>query len=181
MQIIDSYIESNRSSALNIYEGGSFAYVGQSFSVSTEAKVSKATAYLKKNNNPTGNVTAYLYAHSGTYGSSSVPTGSPIATSRPYDVSTLPSDYELIDFDFPTRPTLSASTNYCLVLSVGGGSTSATNRPLWGSDNSSPTHGGNYFYSSDGTTWNSGTAHDMIFYIYDYTTPTYDLIWGGGL
>src|SRR5690348_15362400 len=86
-KLITTYDKSNWSSNQAL-RSGSTIKAGQSF-VGDGSVLSFIYALLSKTGVPTGNVVACIYAHSGTYGTSSVPTGSPLATSDPLDVSTL--------------------------------------------------------------------------------------------
>ena len=93
--------------------------MAQSFT-NVEGTLVSARFKLKKVGSPTGNATAYLYAHSGTYGTSSVPTGSALATSETFDVSTLTTSYAEIQFNFPDRYLMTA-TYYCISVEYSGG------------------------------------------------------------
>lgn len=96
---VDSYSEANRDSEWSIFGAASSA-VSQSFTA-TGVTLDSAKFYLRKSvGSPTGNATAILYAHSGTFGTNSVPTGSALATSDPFDVSTLTSSFQLATFNF---------------------------------------------------------------------------------
>jgi len=76
---------------------------------------------LRREGTPTGTVVAKLYAHSGSYGTTSVPTGTALATSQTVDVSTIPTTVaDLVSFYFQDHYHV-ANTYYCLVLKYSGG------------------------------------------------------------
>jgi hypothetical protein len=160
--IIDSYAESNYTPQdYEIYSGGQIAR-GQSFEGDgTDADYAKF--YIKKTGSPTGSAYAKIWASTGTHGTNAEPTGSAVATSSAFDVSTLTTDMALVEFTFPTPYTTVNTTKYILTLTYNGGDVS--NNVVMGFDDSSPTHGGNRCYSTDESTWGVNTNADTIFYI----------------
>jgi len=163
--IIDSYSESNRNTDYNVQPSGGNAYkVSQSFT-GNGATLGSAVFYLKKLGSPTGNATAEIYAHSGSFGTSSVPTGAALATSDSLDISTLTTTQTLTTLNFTggNQIVLTNGTKYCVVFTSNNGDLS--NNVVLGVDTISPTHGGN-----DATYVASWTAHstrDACFYVYD--------------
>jgi len=112
IDLIDFYSESNFSSQ----DGLSSAYStghAQSFTCGFNCNLDSAKFYFSKGGSPTGNAYAKVYAHSGTYGTSSVPTGAALATSDAVDVSGLSAALNLKTFNFSgaNRISLSASTS----------------------------------------------------------------------
>lgn len=159
----DSYSESNQDAQQN---AGSDTIQGRMQSFTSNGGVlDHARFYLKKTNSPTGNATAKIYAHSGTYGTSSVPTGAALATSDNFDVSTLTDSLALTTFSFSggNRITLEAGTQYVVTFEYAGGT--STNLVLWGFDNSSPSHGGNQG-SLSSSVWTPVSSQDGVFYVY---------------
>ena len=142
--------------------------VGQSFTNVNPGILDSCKFYLKKTGVPTGNVTAKLFAHSGTYGTSSVPTGTALATSGNFDVSTLTGSYAVktLSFTGANRITLAANTRYVLVLD-GLNTFTTTDCIVAGVDGSSPTHPGNAIKTtaSDGVTWSAVSTDDLCFYV----------------
>jgi hypothetical protein len=160
--LLDSYPSSNQdneTSFINAYTAHS-----QSFKSSSQQPqdLTKTTFQLRKTGSPTGNATAQLFAHSGTFGTDSAPTGSALATSDNFDVSTLTTSFALIDFIFSTPYTVQPNTNYCIVLEHIAND--GTNYMLQARDTSSPTHQGNANYYNG--TWIEQSAQDLIFYNY---------------
>ncbi|NIO40992.1 MAG: hypothetical protein GTO41_12945, partial [Burkholderiales bacterium] len=123
---------------------------------------------MKKVGSPTGNMVMKLYAHSGTYGTSSVPTGPFLTESFAIDVSGLPTSLQEQKFSFGAEYTLSNGTYYCLSFEYDDGD--ASNRVEAEIDASSPTHGGNCFeYLNSVGDWTALPAYDAWFQV--LTTP----------
>lgn len=162
--LIDSYSESNYSTLEGVY-GGSVEGLAQSFT-GVAKKITSCKFYLTKSNNPSGNIYAKLYAHTGTFGISSKPTGPALATSDALDISGVSSaTINLHEFTFSgaNQYLMSAATKYCIIIEFTGGN--SNNRLYVGADSSSPTAGGNaaYLFSS---TWYETGSEDMCFYVY---------------
>jgi len=154
---IDFYAEANSDSDGSLYNGYN-TIRGQAFAYGGAGEtLDKAKFYLKKTGSPTGNATAVLYACTGTPGTTGDMTGAVLATSGTFDVSTLTTSYQLIEFTFASPYTLAASTNYCLGVEYTGGT--STNHVEAGYDGSSPSHAGNYFSSAGPV-----SGRDAIFY-----------------
>lgn len=174
MPLVDFYSESNTDFNLTT-RGGANTRQAQSFT-GDGSNLQKATFWLKKVLSPTGNITAKIYAHSGTFGTSSVATGTAIATSDTVDISTLSTSYALVDFTFSgaEQITLTNATNYVVSVEYTGGD--ASNYLHVGCDQTSVTHSGNF------TQWNGGwiayNTYDVCFYVYSSLPPS-KLIPGG--
>lgn len=172
--LIDSYAESNQSLYYGIQrvhpstDAGRLSAVGQSFTMlSTDHKITSVKFYLKKYGSPTGNLVAVLYAHSGTYGTSSKPTGAALATSDPIAASTLTTNYVLYTFTFSgaQQVTMTANAKYCIDIEGSSATFDNSNWVYVGEDYTSPTHSGNIFiYDSAG--WTASSSEDCIFYVY---------------
>lgn len=143
---IAEYDASNEDGTYSLYTGADLK-LGESFAVTTSRVLSTAKFRLSKEGSPTGTICAKIYAHSGTYGTSSVPTGSALATSANVDVATLTTSSAWVDFAFTgvDAITLSASTNYCIALEFTSTSSNASNCVKVGLDATSPSYGGNPF------------------------------------
>jgi hypothetical protein len=161
--LYDSYSESNADVFLTIPTSGTVTQIGQSF-IGNGGLLTKAKFYLKKSGATTGNITAYLYAHSGTYGTSSVATGSALATSTTVDSSTLTSTATLYTFTFDGTYTLVDGTNYVIAIEYTGGDYFAGRFISVGSDQTSSTHAGNS--TSYNGSWTALASTDLAFYIY---------------
>lgn len=165
--IVDSYSESNR----NTDTAGPNR--GQSFT-GDGGVLNSAKFYLYKAGSPTGNSRAKIYAHSGTFGTSSIPTGSALATSDDIDISTFSTSQQLVTFTFSgaNKITLDNGTKYIVVIEIDY--TPSDPNYIWiGLDTSSPSHNGNYSFFSSGT-WTPDSSIDMCFYVYkdDATTTS---------
>lgn len=157
--VADSYSEANQSSESGL--SGSYTSIGQSFT-GTADDIFSCKFYLKKTSSPTGNIVAKLYAHTGVYGTNGVPTGPALATSETVNASTIGTSFALQAFNFSTSEqyTMVAGTKYCIVLEW----TPTGGTIILGSDNSTPTHGGNLVEYNGSWTANSGV--DVCFYVY---------------
>jgi len=157
-QIIDSYSESNQSSwSSNIMQGQSFTGDG--------GVLNSAKFYLERQGSPAGNTVVEIYAHSGTFGTSSVPTGDPLATSDSIASSSISLDPILVTFTFTgaDKITLVNGTKYVVIVKFDN-----TGSPdyIWvGIDTSSPTHAGNICWYT-GTEWQYTASNDCCFYVY---------------
>lgn len=156
--LLDSYAETNQDGQTQIYSG-SVVGAGQSFT-GDGTKLARGRFYLRKVGSPTGNAVAKIYLSDG--GSPAAPTGSALATSNNFDVSTLSTVFNIEDFEFEDEFTLVNTTSYFIVVEYSGGDSS--NRIEFGYDGSSPTHGGNYA-TLTGTTWTGDATKDGVFYV----------------
>lgn len=178
--VVDSYSEANKDSQMYVSAGGtSVDAIGQAFHNENTLTLKNADFYVAKVGSPTGSVYVKIYALSGQYGVSAVPTGSPLAVSDPVDVSALATThptYALKTFTFSgdNQIILQENTNYFVVLEYGGGDDS--NKMGVGVDTSSPSHGGNYSYTLDGTSWINPSEIDVCFYVRGLIFPR---IFGG--
>jgi hypothetical protein len=172
---VSTYASSNQDNSQAVGDGTTIG-VSQSFTTAattsnTNARgcFSRVRLWLKKTGSPTGNATVKIYAHSGTLGTSSVPTGAALATSNAFDVSTLTTSYQWIDFYFPESDwyNFAAATNYVLSLEYSGGD--ASNYVQAGYDASAPGHAGNKATATSGPTWTAQSGHDLVFEVHRFT------------
>lgn len=135
----------------------------QSFTSTNQTILDSAKFYLAKHSSPTGSAYAKIYAHSGTYGTNSVPTGSVLATSDAFDVSTLSTSMQLITFNFTgaNRITLNASTYYEVVIYYNLGDSTNYLKVFRKSDG---LHSGNFSYYD--SIWETDPTIDLNFYVY---------------
>lgn len=160
--LIDSYSEVNASADTGLYTGHITKY-GQSFTAKS-GKLSTVKFFAGKVGLPTGNGTVTLYAHTGTYGTDGIPTGSVLAVSDNYNVASLTASNALISCTFSGNQMyrLNKDTHYCIIFNYIGGD--ADNYVKIACDNSSPTHSGNSMYYVD--SWAAHAPIDVIFYVY---------------
>lgn len=121
--------------------------------------VTRVFAGLKIVGAPTGNLVAKIYTHSGTYGTSSVPTSTALATSVNIDVSKLTTAYQTVEIGFNTQTLLTATTNYCVSFEYAGGD--ASNYVHVKGLAATGTHGGNR--SQNTGTWAATATDDLNF------------------
>lgn len=146
-----------------LYSGSTTAHA-QSFAHGANAmRIVRVRARLKKVGSPTGNLTAALYAHSGTFGTSSVATGAALATSENIDVSKLTTSYQEIEIRFlgSAQYLMSASTNYVIAFSYSGGDGS---NYVHIEGDSTGTHAGNK--ASYNGSWSAQAAEDLWFQVF---------------
>jgi len=173
MVTIDSYSEANRDQFVNLKDlhpsdSVDYSAAGQSFQCGGDFKITSCVFYMRKLGSPTGNAYAKLYAHTGTYGTSSLPTGAVLGTSDAFDLSTLNSAaWELKTFTFTGAEQYQMSSNYYVIIfeNPSSGTIDGSNYTRMGCDASSPTHGGNIVRYANGA-WGADNARDMCFYVY---------------
>lgn len=161
---VDSFSESNSDSSAITFTA-TVTGLGQTFTTTGATILKSAVFYMKKTGTPTGNANAKVYAITGTPNTDAKPTGSVLATSDNFDVSTLTGSLALITFTFSgaQQITLSAATNYAIVVEYG--SADASNHPDFGVDligSSDAT--GNACRLTSGV-WAS-QSYDVCFYVY---------------
>jgi hypothetical protein len=165
--VCDYYTDANLDSYIAL--NNTITGVGQSFT-GNGAELTGVRFWLKRTDSDdslTGNVTAKLYAHSGTFGTSSVPTGSALVSSTTITAQDVPTyAYLPIDFLFNiSGQTLTGATHYVVTIEYAGGS--ATHYLMVGCDASSPTHAGNS--CSYAGSWSADASKDLCFAVF---TPT---------
>jgi len=154
----------------SMYGGNTYAYLGESFYLPTTTyKLTSAGFHIYGSGSPTGNCYSALYEMEGEFGVSGKPSGSPLAISDPYDVSTIPATYSARYFTFSgeNQVTLNAGKYYVIVLYYTGGDASNYLRVTY--HNTDP-HIGNRSYSSNGTTFFGASTNDLAFYVYGIQT-----------
>ena len=172
-ELVDSYSEANQDAEIDLWDhhpsdSEHISAIGQSFTCGSTLKITSVKFYLTKDASPTGLGHAVLYAHSGTYGTSSVPTGAALATSDDFDVSDLAYNLALITFNFTGEEQyeMQADTKYCIVFeNPASGTINISSHTSTGVDSSSPTHDGNALNYLDGG-WAALSTNDIPFYVY---------------
>jgi len=181
-ELLDSYAVGNRDGYLSLRSeypcsGGDLTYcgTGQIFtSRASRKRLCSVMFYLKRLGNPNANLQAQLYEITGTIGVNATPTGSALVSSSKVAMSSISnSEYVLVEFSFPTTYVMEASHNYAIILiTTDVVALDASNYVFFGTDGSTPTHGGNIVYYFGG--WIANANIDAVFYIYDGHT------YGGG-
>jgi hypothetical protein len=169
--LIDSHGVENVTGAVSL-NNSAFTKLAHSILVSGDSVIYKVSFYLKRSGTIAGNVVSKIYATSGIFGTSSIPTGTALATSDNVVISSIDnSAYVLVDFYFTgvNVITLSRGSNYCVSIEP-----DAITAPSFiGVDldqgTSVPNHNGNLSLYLGGV-WYSDADSDTIFYLYAYTS-----------
>jgi len=172
---IDSYFVSSNQ-GYRIYTDSTYHYYGQSFNNPTEITLDSCSFSLYKKESPTGNLTATLRSHNGTFGSVSYP-GSILATSDVVDVSTVTvGSFNFVTFNFTgaNRITLQAGVDYFIILNYPTGG-DADNYISYNVDTVVKTHNGILVYSTNGNTWYYSLVnnYDSNFNVYGVLIGSY--------
>jgi len=142
-------------------------------------EISKVGFWAKKTGSPTGSMVAKVYNMTGTFGTNGLPSGTALATSDNFSVSTLPAGtetYNEITFSGANQIMLSSGTNYCISFEYTGGNSSNQVDMVVLIAGSGSEHPGNASYWN-GTTWRtttygslgtSGTHDDLCFTAYGF-------------
>ena len=156
-QLYENYQDNNNSTGLY----GLWTWKGQTFTPTSSHTLTKASLYLYKEGNPSGNARVYLLATDVS--------GNPAGVyldSASVACSTIPGDsnFHWIDFSFSGGVQLQANTKYALALQVPSGDASNF---LYTSINTSGTYtsGSMYQTGDGGESWEAlgGGAWDMLF------------------
>lgn len=108
----------------NAVGNGTITQQAQSFAIGANNKfLTRCRFRIKKTGNPTGNITSVLYAHNGTFGTSSAPTGGALATSDIIVADQIDTAYREVEFVFngtDIYEMLSASNYYVIAIEYTG-------------------------------------------------------------
>lgn len=110
---------------------------------------------LAKIGSPTGPIVVKIWAHSGTYGSTGIPTGSVLATSEPIDASTLPtwSSTSTFEFFFDASEQFQLQTGVPYVATIHHDGISGNYPVVKRYQDSLALHEGNFVYTATGASW----------------------------
>jgi hypothetical protein len=173
--LIDSYSETNQDAVLT-QSSANRQGVGQVFT-GDGSTLDSAKFYLQiATGTPTGNITARLYASTGTKGSTAKPANasSPLAESDAVNATSIGASLALVTFTFSgvNRISLANGTDYVLVCWYPNGD--GSNNLNIGYDSSSPTHSGNFAQTTNtGATWTAGATLDTVFYVYGVPSSSF--------
>jgi hypothetical protein len=139
--------------------------ISQGFSHSNTTTAQFADILLKKTGTPTGNLTLAIYSNTAGMPNAVITNG----TANVVAASTLTTGYTLIRFTWSTPPTITASTQYHLVLTTAD-SASNTNYVEWGIDISTPPYANGALALLQSASWGAASpAADGIFDLYGVT------------
>lgn len=163
------YINSNLKSTLTYADAYSISGVSQSFSVTNTATVKRLKVFAFRRGDFSGNVIASIYTHSGTFGTSSVPTGTALAVSDPVDILTIGTGTDnnkrsvIFNFSGAQQISLSGGTNYVFALEYPSGG--VNNSRLTIEEIVPGQHEGN-IATYNGSVW-TAASHELAFILYD--------------
>lgn len=166
--IVDSYPESNQSNVAGIYPGFPRYSAGMAFTSDHNATLTSCKFYIRRLGTVTGNIIAYLYNMTGTYGTDGRPTGSALATSDPVTASGIGTSFALVEFTFPTGQNYQMLSGSRYVIEIRHTGVDSSNCIQVGYDSTSPTFDGNACLDADdgfGGSYTTSTQ-DFCFYVY---------------
>lgn len=135
--------------------------MGQSFQVQNSCNLDNLIIDVKKVGTISGSFQFEIYAMTGTYGSTSKPTGSPIATSDSISTAGITTSYATITAYFTGANAIAMTTGQQYVLVCNYAATAYPNALLF--KNKTPSfHGGNQSYKTGGA-WTELGSYDIIF------------------
>ncbi len=137
---------------------------GQSFT-GNGSTLQSVRFWLKRTGSTVGLAYAKVYAHSGTFGTSSIPIGAALAVSAAFDTAAnLTTSYAQFDLKFlgSNNITLTNGVNYVVVLEFAYGTGSITLDV--GTDTTTPTDPGN-LSTYNGSVWTATAGTDVCFYV----------------
>ncbi|PJC30045.1 hypothetical protein CO052_00090, partial [Candidatus Saccharibacteria bacterium CG_4_9_14_0_2_um_filter_41_9] len=143
-----------------------YTQIGQTFNANIGGTISSSAFRIGKNGAPTGTVVSKLYAHTGTFGTTGVPTGAALATSATVNVSSF-NDGDIVSFSYAASPyTLVSGTKYAIVIEyTEAGSTQTTGISNYVDD--TPAHDGTtVIWNNKAASWGATASYDTIFYVY---------------
>lgn len=159
-EIIDSYT-ANNDNARKIYTG-TYTRIGQSWTGVAGKRLTSVRLTLIRFGAPAGAATISIYAHSGVYGTSSVPTGAALATAT-LTLADVPTSYAWVEVPFVgAGQIVLEAVPYCLEYRYASGD--ASNCVAVGTKETAPAHAGNAFwwYSS----YAAQSGKDVRFEVY---------------
>lgn len=169
LHVLDEYSESNRDNDYSSFTGIPFCHLAQSFTASTSSLLDSCQFFLFKGGLPTGVITAHLYTHTGTFGTTGEP-GVLLATSETIDISGLSATIQsMITFNFTgvNRVPLTAGANYFIEVCYDSGD--GINYLGVGFNGGSPAHLGASAGSVDTTVW-IVAGSDLCFRVFGRTS-----------
>mgnify|MGYP001571639113 FL=1 len=137
--------------------------IGQCFQVQNTATLDSLIIPIKKVGTISGTFHFLIYALSGTYGSTAIPTGSILATSDAIDTATITNSYVSTTVNFSGANRINVTSGQQYFVTCDYAATSYPNALLF--QNKTPSfHGGNQSYSANqGSTWTALGEYDMVF------------------
>lgn len=173
---IDWYSQSYSYGGLALYQG-SDVKGGQSFESDGIYQVDSVVFYIRRvGTPPAADLHTYIYAHSGTFGTSSVPTGSPIGESDAVNSSGLTTSFVKYTFAFSLKPTIGMGY-YCVSIEYAASGSNSSNYVDISQDAFTLSHPGNRFAYKVATGWGAASTRDVIFYVYGHDIKGNIFLW----
>lgn len=155
--------------------GTTYKAVSQSFT-GDDTTISGLKVQLWRSGTPTGNVTAEIWSHQGTYGSSSRPLTLLATSETVVDSATLGTTRGVeVNFRFSgaNRVTTVNGTRYCFVIRFVSGNTSTVNiAAVQITAGVQISHSGNFARSTDGTVFSAVSSQDAWFVVLHHNQPS---------
>lgn len=166
-----AYADKNRGMAANSWSTGIYASaMGHTFTASANYLMTKAQFKMSYVGSPPGNITANLYAVTGTVGTNAIPSGSPLAISKPFNLTHI-LWYNYNTFTFTTPYLLHNGTDYAIDIENPTSGISTSNYPTMLANSSNLFAGNSFDYRN--SAWNITVATwDNMIIIYALATPT---------
>ena len=134
---------------------------GQTFEVQNDCNLDSLIIDMRTNGTPSGSFQFEIYAITGTYGSTAVPTGSVLATSDTRTIASLTGSYATYTTYFTGANAIAMTVGQQYALVCNYAATAFPNSVYF--KNKTPSfHGGNMAYKAGGT-WSSLGTYDAIF------------------
>lgn len=157
---LDEDLSAGEDGAHALRDAAARTKLAQGFQVDNAGPCEFVDVKILKTGTPTGQFWFTIESNAG-----GVPSGTVLATSDKYDVSRLPTGAIWFRMMFHTPPTLSALTQYHLVLQ-GNFTVSVSNYMSWRADTTAAAYARGSKAAYDGTTWTSDTDDDFTAQIY---------------
>lgn len=147
---------------------GTYLCSGQSWTASATAVLDSVKLFVYKIGSPTGYFRVQIYAHTGTYGTSSKPTGSVLAQSDSVSMAGLPTSRDSVVFKFTgsNKVQVTQGAYYTLVCQYFNYGVNSTNYAKVNRSSAGTDHPGNRFYSTSCSTYSTSSSGDVCFKVY---------------
>jgi hypothetical protein len=143
--------------------------LGQTWTGLANYNVTSASFFLRKVGSPVGNLIVEIYATTGTFGSTSKPTGSALASSELVSMAGLTTSFAWVNFTFAIPFAMNAQ-KYAIAVEAHDATTLNTSNYPAANQYDSNVHAGNFFAYSD--SWWSSSGQDVPFIVYGVSTSS---------